>query len=407
MFLMRGTYITALVIAFGLIAWLLSGMLGRDNDVAPPESIAQANELADAVDDDKAPTRVRARIFEAQDYARKLVIRGRTENKRTVMVKAETAGKIIDRPIERGSRVAAGDLLCRISLDDRDAAQSEANEALNQAKIDFDGALKLHKRGLVSDSAIAAAKTRLASAETSVKRTNVEVNRTSIRAPFAGLVDDIHAEIGDYVSPGTACATVVDLDPMLLIGAVAEKNVLGLALGSNVVGRLIDGRSVTGKLTFVGQQSNESTRTYPFEVQVANEAMTLRSGITAEIDIPMGNTRAHKLSPALLGLNDAGETGIRILDDGNRVEFIIVDILQQDRDGIWLAGLPERATVITTGQELVVPGEVVDPVFEPSSGMPAQSGEPKPGPEIQPAKVPDAADVTTITATALNIGKAA
>ena len=380
------------------------------------DSVAEAW-LADALEEARqrvrqgptpdAVARVRARIFEAQDFTRKLVIRGRTENKRTVMVKAETAGKIVDRPIERGSRVAAGDLLCRISLDDRDAAQSEANEALNQAQIDFDGAVKLQKRGLVSDSAIAAARTRMASAEANVKRTNLEVNRTSIRAPFAGLVDDIHAEIGDYLNPGAACATVVDLDPMLLMGAVAEKSVLGLTLGSGVVGRLIDGRTVTGKLTFVGQQSNESTRTYPFEVQVANEDLALRSGITAEIDIPMGDTRAHKLSPALLGLNDAGETGIRTLDDDNRVEFIIVDILQQDRDGIWLAGLPERATVITTGQELVVPGEQVDPVFEPSSGMPAQSGETSSSPANPPATFPDAADVTTITASALNIGKAA
>ena len=294
---MRGTFITALVIALGLIIWLFSGMLGGEDDVAPPGSIAQANELADAVEDDRAPTRVRARIFEAEDFTRKLVIRGRTENKRTVMVKAETDGKIVDRPIERGTRVAAGDLLCRISLDDRDAAQSEASEALNQARIDFDGALKLQKRGLVSDSAIAAARTRLASAEASVKRTNLEVSRTSIRAPFAGLVDDIHAEIGDYVNPGAACATIVDLDPMLLLGAVAEKNVLGMTLGAEVVGRLIDGRTVTGKLTFVGQQSNAATRTYPFEVQVANTDLGLRSGITAEIEIPMGRTRAHKLSP--------------------------------------------------------------------------------------------------------------
>lgn len=404
---MRGTYITATAIALGLIAWLLSGMLGQDDDVAPPESIAQANELADAVDDDRTPTRVRARIFEAQDFTRNLVIRGRTENKRTVMAKAETAGKVVERPIERGSRVAAGDLLCRISLDDRDADQSEASEALNQAKIDFDGALKLQKRGLVSDSAIAAAKTRLAAAEASVKRTSLEVNRTSIRAPFAGLVDDIHAEIGDYVSPGAACATIVDLDPMLLMGAVAEKNVLGLTLGSEVIGRLIDGRTVNGKLTFVGQQSDESTRTYPFEVQVANRDLGLRSGITAEIVIPLGNTRAHKLSPALLGLNDAGDTGIRVLDDDNRVEFLIVDILQQDRDGIWLAGLPERATVITTGQEMVVPGELVDPVFEPSSGMPAQSDEPSTNLDKQSAVDPEPADVTIFTPADLKIGKAA
>ncbi|MCP5179134.1 MAG: efflux RND transporter periplasmic adaptor subunit [Pseudomonadales bacterium] len=377
---MRGTYITAFLIAAVLIAWLASG-LRSEHGGQPPASINEANAQAAARADDRPPTRVRARVVEAESHTAVLTVRGRTENKRTVVVRAETSGKIAARPVERGSRVAAGDLLCRINLDARDASRTQAAEALNQARIDFDGTIRLKRQGLVADTAVASAKARLAAAEADVERAELEIRRTAIRAPFSGIVEDVNAELGDYVSPGAPCVTLVDLDPMLLVGAVAERDVSDLHVGKPVTGRLIDGRRVTGSLTFVGQQSDADTRTYPIEIELPNADHALRSGITAEIDIPVRETRAHKISPALLALDDAGNTGIRLLNDDNIVEFHQVVILNQENDGIWLGGLPARATIITVGQEMVVPGERVDPVFEPSGAMPAQSQPPSTDPK--------------------------
>lgn len=369
---MRATYVTAIAMTIVLAAWMLTG-LNKEKEAAPPSSIVEANERLDAASDDRAPTKVRAKIVEAQSYTQHLTVRGRTENKRTVIVKAETAGRITARPVERGDRVESGALLCRISTDGRDASVHEMTESLNQARIDFAGAEKLRRQGLVSDSNIAAAKARLAAAEAELERSKVELARTTVRAPFAGIVEDVHAELGDFASPGAPCATLVDLNPMLLVGGVAEKVVATLVPGSDTVSRLVDGRNVTGKLTFIGQQSDVDTRTYPIEIEVPNADYALRSGITAEIGIPVGQVQAHKISPALLALDDAGNTGVRLLDEENRVFFQAVGILNQDRDGIWLSGLPERATVITVGQEMVVPGEVVDPVFEPAGEMPASA----------------------------------
>jgi multidrug efflux system membrane fusion protein len=374
---MRATYLTAAVMTVLLVLWMVSGSNKDDDNNAPPSSIEAANERMNAVAEDREPSRVRARIVEAQTYTRNLVVRGRTENKRTVIVKAETAGRIAQRPVEKGDRVEAGALLCQINTDGRDATVNEANEALNQARIDHEGALKLKAQGLVSASNIAATKARLASAEANLERARVELARVSIRAPFAGMIEDIHAEAGAFVGPGGDCATIVALDPMLLVGSVAEKGVAALTPGSTTMGLLADGREVTGTLTFIGQQSDAETRTYPIEIEIPNADYALRSGITAEIRLPVGNVAAHKISPALLALDDAGDTGIRLLDEDNRVVFQRVDILAQERDGIWLSGLPERATIITVGQEMVVPGEIVDPVFESAGEMPAKASDDK------------------------------
>jgi len=252
-------------------------------------------------------------------------------------------------------------VLCELSIEDRQTALVEAQELVSQARIDFQGALKLEAKGFNSDSAIAATKARLASAVAQLKRRQLNVEKILIRAPFAGVVEDVHVEIGDYVNPGQGCATIVDLNPMLMVGRVSEKDVLDLNLGELAIGVLADGRTVNGPVTFVGQQSDPQTRTYAVEIQLDNSDGALRSGITAEIKIPVERVLAQKISPALFALDDNGAIGVRVLDNNNVVHFHTIEIISEESDGVWVTGLPNQTTVITVGQEMVVAGERVDP----------------------------------------------
>src|SRR5262249_33004901 len=114
-----------------------------------------------------------------------------------------------------------------------------------------------------------------------------------------------------------------------------------------------------------------STRTYPVEIQVPNPAYALRSGVTTQISIPIETVLAHRISPALLALDDEGRVGVRTLDHENRVVFNLVKIINDEGGSVWITGLPEVATLITVGQELVVPHQQVDVVVEPPPEMPA------------------------------------
>jgi membrane fusion protein, multidrug efflux system len=375
---MRGTYITAIVIALLISLWLFSGQIGQDDTVVHT-TLAEANRQLDARAQDASPTRVRARVIHAEPQNRRVVLRGRTENKRTVDVKAETSGRITDRPVERGSRVRVGDLLCRINTEDRFAALEEARAALTQANIEHQASLRLREQGFMSETAIAQAAARLAAAEAQVERRELDIELTYVRAPFAGVVEDVLLDIGDYAAPGTTCATLVDMHPMLLVGRVSERDVGRLDLGTVVMGTLSDGRRVEGPITFIGQQSDPATRTYPVEVQVPNADFALRSGITTEIRVPVDEVMAHKISPALFALADDGSIGVRTIDEENRVEFHQVDIVLEDIDGVWVSGLPEVTTLITVGQELVVPGQRVEPTYEPAAEMPARVPSEKEG----------------------------
>ena len=357
---MRKTYLTATVIAVLLILWLYSG----DHSSALVEgSIADANRDAASIENDAAPTRVRVSVMQAVEQPRQIKVRGKTANKRTVKVRAELQGTIVDRPVGRGTLVTKGDLLCKLSTEDRLVSVKEARAGLLQARIDYKGALSLKQKGFNSESAIAAAASRLASAEATLDRRRLDLAKLEIRAPFAGHVDDVHQEIGSYVTPGAECVTLVDLDPMLLVGRVSERDVISLAVGQVAQSKLRNGKTVSGPVTFIGQQNDPRTRTYPVEIELDNADYSLRSGITAEITVPVEYVMAQLVTPAVFSLDDSGAIGIRTINKDNIVGFHYIEILSDAEDGVWVTGLPNRAAVIVVGQELVTAGERVDPVF--------------------------------------------
>ena len=163
------------------------------------------------------------------------------------------------------------------------------------------------------------------------------------------------------------------MDPMLLVGRVSEQEVAELTVGQEAIGYLRNGVSVRGPVSFIGQQNDPTTRTYEIEIELANPQQSIRSGITTEIHIPVESVLAQKVSPALFSLDDNGGVGIRTINEDNIVEFHPVSILSDAVDGVWVSGLPNRAGVITVGQELVTAGERVDPVFQGSGTLKAKA----------------------------------
>ncbi len=386
---MRTTYITATVIALVLGFWLASGFIDGD-DGYQTDSIADLNREQSRLSEDATPTRVRVTVLEASAQTRLIKVRGKTKNKRTVEVKVELAGTVVGRPVERGAVVAANDVLCELSIEDRQVALIESREALNQARIEYQGALSLKQKGYNSAAAIAGARARQAAAEANLSRRELNISKILVRAPFDGIVEDVHQEIGDFVMPGASCATVIDMDPMLLVGRVSEQEVIELKLGQKAIGYLRNGEVVHGPVSFIGHQNDPRTRTYAIEIELPNPQQTLRSGITTEIHIPVEVVLAQKVSPALFSLDDNGGVGIRTINRDNIVEFHSVTILADASDGVWVAGLPNRAAVITVGQELVTAGERVDPVFQGNVTLNSKSGfgDPASSPNTAAGRLP-------------------
>ena len=357
---MRKTHLIALLIGVVTVVWLGSGYLGDTDAIADHPSIGERNERTITYGDQHEPTVVRGQAITASAFPEQVKIRGHTENKRTVEVRAETQGRVVERPVERGTVVAAGDLLCRIAVEDRQARVKQATQAVNQATIEHEGSLRLKDGGYQSKTAIAQTKSRLATAEAQLATATLDLDHTFISAPFGGVVEHAPLEIGDYAQPATPCAKIVDLDPMLLVGQVSERDVARLTIGGTATGVLASGETATGTISFIGHQADPATRTYRVEVTVANPDHRLLSGATADIAIVVGEVRAHQISPAVLALDDDGELGVRTVDDDGRARFRPIEIVADGGEGVWVTGLPPTVTLITVGHQLVVDGELVE-----------------------------------------------
>lgn len=357
---------SASIVAGLLLLWLGSG-LWVERPAEPEPAL-----IVEAADRKLAPkatlSRVRVELKQAEARSQSVVLRGRTEAKRNVDVTAEISGQVVSRSVERGQQVSRGQLLCEIAVDDRAMAVEEAQAALNKAEIENEGSLELAARGLLSEVAIAASAARREAAEAHLERQVLNLARTRIAAPFDGVVEDLHLDEGDYAMPGDACATLIDLDPMLVTAQVTEEQVEYLRLGSIVKGSTRMGRPLEGELSFIGNQSDPVTRTYAVEITVGNQDYRLRSGLTVSLQVMLDEIQAHAITPSLLTLNEQGEMGVRLIDTSNRVVFHAVKIIEDGPYGMWVSGLPDSAALITVGQEYVAAGTIVDPVYVDTEG---------------------------------------
>jgi len=360
---MRKTYVTALIIILACVAWLLSGIVGEPAPTIAT-SLAEANAEA-TTREVGAPARVRARVIHASQQSEDVVVRATTVSKREVEVRSMVSGRVSRPPVEVGTRVKEGDPLCYLDPADRQAWVAEGEAAVVQARLEQEGTLKLQGQGYQSETQAMATKARLAGAIANLEQRRIELERTTIRAPFDGIVEQRHAELGAFLQPGHPCVTMLAPDPILVVGQVSEMDVSSVAVGQQAGARLVDGRQVVGTVSFVGQAAQVETRTYRVEVLVSNPDHSIRSGVTADLRIPRGMVAAHRISPALLALDDQGGVGVRVVDAGNVVRLLPVKVIKDDVQGIWVTGLPDATTVITVGQEMVVAGDTVEVSYEP------------------------------------------
>ena len=277
------------------------------------------------------------------------------------------SGRIVKILGRKGALAKQGMVLCKLDEGARQATLSQATALLAQTKSDYFAARKLSKRGFSAKLNVNAKKAAYNGAMASVKKARIDLEYTSIRAPFTGIIEEQSAKVGDYLSvltAGKTCARLVKLHPLLIVGDVSERNIAKLTVGQKGRAELVTGEKVRGRIRFISPSAKVETRTFRVELEVDNKNLKMRNGVTSDIYVPLKSTIGHQISPAYLTLNDAGEVGVRSIGKGDIVRFLPVKILEQGKAGVWVAGLPKKITIITTGNDYVVDGQKVQVVLD-------------------------------------------
>lgn len=288
-----------------------------------------------------------------------VVIRGRTEAARSVVVRSETAGVVAQTPTVEGAFVRRGAVLCRLNVDARQASLDQARATLRSRQLQQKATVDLAAKGYRSQTQVLQDQANLDSAAAAVRQSEIALQQMNIRAPFDGVFDQREAEVGTYLSPGQACGTMIELSPILVVGDVPETEAGKLAVGAPATAQLVSGETLSGKVRYVARNADSQTRTYRVEIAAANPGLKARAGLSATVRIGSGMGPAHLIPISSLVLDSAGRQGVRyVLDDG-RVAFAPVAVMEETPQGVWVSGLHGSVRLITVGQSYVAEGQKV------------------------------------------------
>ncbi|PHR20026.1 MAG: efflux transporter periplasmic adaptor subunit [Hoeflea sp.] len=358
--------VAAFVVLAVSAAWVLTGEFSSIGSAAQESGDEPKAEQA-APATEKALRTVAVIEPDFIQHNRIIRISGVTAPDKRTTLATRSAGILGELKVEKGDRVQAGDVILVLDGAEKQAMVDTAKALLDQRRKEADNVERLVKTGIAPTTQMDNARSALASARSQLETAQAEIDRLTVVAPFSGVIDQVKVEEGSWLPSGEAAAVLLQLDPVVALGEVSEREISHVNVGREADVRLISGEIVSGTVRHVSLEATAGTRTFPIEVAIPNPDNKVPSGMTAEIMVKSEAVRAVKLPRSVVTLDPAGNLGLRILKGDGTVGFVPIDLIDDTPEGLILSGVPEDAKIIVAGQDLVSDGEAVNAVPADSS----------------------------------------
>src|SRR5436309_8592154 len=364
-----------------LVALGLTAACGQSNTYQPPPppKVTVAKPVEQKV----------TRYFEAT---------GNTAAVNSANLVARVQGFLTETAYQDGAAVKKGQHLFTIEpepyqlkLQQAQAAEQAAQATTTQTQADFERQQELVQRQAASkaayDTSVANrdnAKAKLLQAQADTKQAQINLDYTSVVAPFDGVVTARQVSIGELVGSGgtQVLATIVQLDPIHVSFNASERDVLHVRdmlykrgqraanlLGTEVeVGLQTDqGYPHKGKLDYIAPQVNQATGTLAARAELPNEARLLLPGFFVRVRVPLEETPALLVPSVALGADQGGRY-VLIVNAENMVEQRKVQVGPSFGEmAVIEDGLKADDRVVIAGILRAVPGQKVDPQTQTAS----------------------------------------
>lgn len=341
--------VIAVLLAVALLLWLLLGTHYQSKTEAPAAEAKTATGLFT----------VQSRVSEAESFPAKQKLQGQLQPWHSLELQAQVSGRIARLLRDQGDTVNKDDILLELADDGRSArlAQAEALLALRQSELN--SATALQKRQFVSETELSRLTSELRNAEAGLTEARLALTHSKPQAPFSGILARRLVEPGSFIQAGTSLFHLVDVSQLRATAQAPQQQLAQLVLGQEVKVQLLDGRELSGSLSFISPAADSATRSYYIEATIANPELLPLAGASATVQITLAPVAAHALSPALLKLDKDGRLGVYTIEQ-QKVMFYPVDLLSADNNQAWVTGLPARAELITLGAGYVELGQQVN-----------------------------------------------
>ena len=285
---------------------------------------------------------------------------------------AKVSGYLKTISIDRGDAVKAGDLLAEVEAPELLADIAKFQAEIDVAKADHQRLAEAMRKApdLVVPLAVDTAKGRLEIALAGSKRNETLLGFTKITAPFSGVVTKRWVDVGALIPAATgnstpqsaAVVTLVDFSRVRIEVFVPEQEtpLLKPGLAAEIKVDELPGRVFSGQVTRIAWTLDETTKTMPVEIELANPDSALRPGMFATAKITVSQKPDALILPSDALVVEKAKTSVFILVDGKAKKVPVKVGFEDGRSFEILEGVNGEVTVILTGKLPLTDGQPVN-----------------------------------------------
>jgi RND family efflux transporter MFP subunit len=292
------------------------------------------------------------------------------------LVASEIAGAVLEFPGREGTAVKRGQPLARLrqtSLELRiRAAEAELQEAEARhqlAERELERAQNLFKEEIFSQQQLDTARYeldarrgRIDQLRADIDRLKDDLDRSTIRAPFEGVVVAEHTAVGEWVAVGGPIAELQATTPLDVLVDVPERyySVLRRGTEAAITFDALDGVELRGRITAIVPRANEQARTFPVKIRIPNPGGRIGAGMVAQVAFPLGEPYRATIVPKDAVMVEGTERFVFVINGSDTVERVPVQSGPSSGDWVAVEGTVAAGTrVVTRGNERLRPGQSV------------------------------------------------
>lgn len=305
---------------------------------------------------------VRVDTLKAAPFSETISLTGTVKALEDVLLSPEEGGIVREWKVEKGQGVQAGTVLVLLGDDVVRPIYEGALAQYNTSELTYQKQKSVFEEQAVSEWQLKTSEYARDAARSQADVMRARLERTRVRSPITGILEDRMVDAGEMAPPGVPMARIVNTARIKLVVNIPELYSGSIALGSRVSFSVVayPGDAFSGRVTFVGSAISPDNRTFPVEVEMPNPGRKLKPEMIARVKVMQSEPR-----PALL----VREEIVQNLDRNKRVVFVEEGGIAKERvvtvggrDGAMVeirSGLREGDRIIVSGHQLVADGQPV------------------------------------------------
>ena len=342
----------------------LEAIRAKKNEISAQQKtlaldVIQLDSVIAILDDTEKLPLVTTITAQPQNFVHYLELQGSVKTKQNVLIYPEMPGTLHRVYVKEGQRVSKGQILATIDDGGLGSQLEQLKTQAELAKTTFERQKRLWEQKIGSEIQYLQAKTNFEAAENAVKQVQSQHRKSTIRAPFSGIIDDVIKDQGTVVAPGQSSEVfrIVNLSNMYIQVDVPETYLSEITKGKEAkVYFPVLGDTIITKIRETGNFINPSNRSFSVEIPVPNKSGNIKPNLTAKVRLnDYSSENAILIPQSIISENAQGEQYAYVISDPDTDSQAVVtrSIIST---GKTQSGYVEILSGITSGQQLIKEG---------------------------------------------------